>query len=442
VAVFLFARVQLVWFCLICLGAFLSTVVYLHSFPGEDSISHQFGEHQLVEGDVVKSIRSDSSQNIILRDLIVNDIPVSGGIQLFIPLFPEYAYGDRIRLRCDLETPEPFDGFRYDRFLASKNIYATCRSFYAPLLVSSLEVVSIVGLRDQAIDRIDQIFVEPHASLLVGLLFGQQRFSDAWENRFQRTGTTHIVAASGYNVSVVAILVFSSLLFFLVRRQRAFLLIVLAIIGFVIVAGGEAAVLRAGVMAILLLSARQIGRKASMVNILMLTACVMLFVNPRLLRDDIGFQLSMASTIGLIYFMPVLEKHLQFISERYEIRASFAATVAATVATLPIILFSFGSFSVIGPLVNLIILPFIPYIMVLGSISVLISSVLPQLGILVALPAWSLLEFVLRIVHATSRLSFASILISGPAQIIFGILSVFFLIILCAKLYANRSRHY
>ena len=59
VAVFLFARVQLVWFCLICLGAFLSTVVYLHSFPGEDSISHQFGEHQLVEGDVVKSIRSD-----------------------------------------------------------------------------------------------------------------------------------------------------------------------------------------------------------------------------------------------------------------------------------------------------------------------------------------------------------------------------------------------
>ncbi|MFH1711788.1 MAG: ComEC/Rec2 family competence protein [Patescibacteria group bacterium] len=367
----------------------------------------------LLSGVVVKASSSNKTQHLTLSQIKINDHQMDDRVLVFAPLFPEFDYGDQITLRCHLETPEPYEGFAHDRFLAAKNIYATCYTHEAPLRTAtsqgSVIKAGMMQLRSSVIERIDQTFGEPHGSLLAGLLLGEQRFSEDWEQVFLRTGTTHIVAASGYNVSVATFIV-SSILFALgIRRPRAFALIIAAIVAYVMLAGVEAPVVRAGVMGVLVLMSRQLGRKSTMTNVLLLTAALMLIANPRLLRDDVGFQLSMLSTVALIYFAPYLDQRFKFIPKAWTIRESFTATVAATLFTLPIIFISFGRLSIVGPFANLLILPAVPYAMAFGALGIVASFVSSSMGAIVSGPAWALLSYVLWSAESMAALPFASI---------------------------------
>lgn len=417
-ALFLFViiiRFERRWvlFCVVAFFIIVGIWMYEMALPGSNSVIHYRQTTQFVEGTVINVRINEKSQKLRVNNLIFDDINVEDRIVIFAPIFPEYEYGDRILLKCDLQTPEPIDDFRYDRYLAGKRVYATCYSRSAPILLSKHQGNAVKGVLLQAREHIikvnDRIFGEPHASLMIGLLLGEQRFTDAWEERFVRTGTTHIVAASGYNVAVVTFIIFALLTYFGVRRRRAFALILAAIAGYVILAGAEAAVIRAGVMGALVLVSQQLGRKSTMANVLLLTACIMLIVNPFLLRDDVGFQLSMLSTVGLIYFTPVLEKKFRFVPEMWSLRESVTATLAATLFTLPIVLLRFGRLSIISVVANVFVLPLIPYTMFFGVVAIVLGSISITLGMIVAGPAWALLYISLLIVETLSTLPFAII---------------------------------
>lgn len=387
--------------------------LYSMSFPSGNSVQNYAGESYRITGTVLDVGHSAKFQKLTLRELEIGNQFVDDGVLVFVPIFPEFKYGDRISLRCDLENPEPFNGFRYDRFLASKDIYATCFSFDSPILKEKNQgnkiIAGLLSNREKMIKKIDSIFGEPHAALLSGLLLGEQDFSEVWEERFFKTGTTHIVAASGYNVAVVTFIMFGVLARLGFKRPRAFAFILGSIMGYVVLAGAEAAVVRAGVMGTLVLLSRQLGRKSTMMNVLLLTATVMLLVNPRLLRDDVGFQLSMLSTIALIYFAPKLEKKFRFIPEDFTIRESFVATLAATLFTFPLVIFQFKAFSIISPIVNLLILPLVPYAMFFGGIAVFVGFINVAIATILSGPAWALLSVVLFIVEAMSELPIAMI---------------------------------
>jgi competence protein ComEC len=267
----------------------------------------------------------------------------------------------------------------------------------------------LARVHDGVVEKIDKTFGDPHAALLAGLLLGDQRFSDAWEEKFQATGTTHIVAASGYNVTVVSFILFGFLVYFGVRRQQAYGILLVGIIAYVFLAGGDAPVVRAGVMGSLVLTSKQLGRKTTMTNVLLLAAVLMLIPEPRLLRDDVGFQLSMLATIGLIYFAPTVDKWFSFVPKTFTLRESLSATVAATIFTLPIILFSFGNLSLVSPIANLLILPVIPYAMAFGAIALVIGFVSAPVGALAAGPAWALLTYVLWVIESLASLPFVNI---------------------------------
>lgn len=401
------------------IGLLLGAGRYWSVGPGANSIANEVGKSVVVEGRIIGADLKDDGvtyavdllsvethSNPARADRILVDAPISAVGKI----------GDRIRASCALEEPQPFDGFAYDRFLAAKSIYAICRLSSAPFTfapagpsISDRFYMTIGTVHEFVSRRTRSILPEPQATLLLGLLMGENSFSETWKTAFRETGTSHIVAASGYNVAVVADLALILLVTLGLYRRQAFPIVVLMIGGFVIIAGAGAAVIRAGVMGVLALTSRHIGRHTSPRNIIALTVAVMLLVEPRLLRDDVGFQLSMAATIGLIVLTDRIAPFLKRIPTSFGVRESLASTLAATISTLPITLVSFGSLSVVAPFVNMLVLPFIPFAMALGAGSILVSSILPSIGIWTALPAWTALVSMTGIIGASSRIPFASV---------------------------------
>ncbi len=406
--VFINRKVYFLIAVLVLLGFGFGVWRYLQTYPTQESIVNYIGKKIVISGTVVDTSMNESWQHLTLSDLKNENLELEDRVMLTTIAYPKYEYGDRISVECELEAPEQIEDFKYDRYLHSKNIWATCFSYktwnVAEDQGSALKGV-LLKVRGVFLNKMDQVFGEPHASLLSGLLFGEKRFTEVWEDRFLKTGTTHIVAASGYNISVVLWIAMSFFAILGVKRQKAFAFLVASIVGYILLAGADSAVFRAGVMGIVLILAHQSERRTNMFNILLLTAVVMLIINPRLLRDDVGFQLSMMSTTGLIYLSPIVKKKIKWVPKQFLIQESLTATLSATLMSLPIILFAFGSFSFVSMIANVLVLPWIPIAMAGGAISTLIGFINVHVGALLSAPAWLALTIMLWIIHALASLN-------------------------------------
>lgn len=380
---------------------------YIRTFPTDLSIAGLVKTEVMIEGTVRDVEVSNGWQKIVLSDLAVDNQLLEDRVQIIALTHPEFEYGDVVRAECELEAPGQIEDFAYDRFLAAKGIYATCFSY--DVWLQDQESTSwktvMLDAREMFIDQLDRVFGEPHGSLLVGLLLGEQRFTQEWEERFLKTGTTHIVAASGYNISVVLWLAMGFFATLGIKRQKAFAFLAAAVCGYILLAGADAAVFRAGVMGIVLLLANQTERRTSMVNVLLITATVMLVINPRLLRDDVGFQLSMMSTIGLIYLSPIIKTRLRWVPKVFVIQESIVATLSATFMSLPVLFLQFESFSFVSFITNVFVLPWIPLAMASGAIATCISFVSVLLAAVIAAPAWLALTIMLWCVQTFAALN-------------------------------------
>lgn len=392
-------------FCLFLalIGGILGITKYQSAGPGDPSVMLLAESEREIVAVVRSQEENDKDQKLVLRDVLVEDVFYKGGILATVPKYPEVRVGAKVSLGCTVDLPEEFDGFAYDKFLAAKSIYALCRTREQPYVVDAnawqSPIVFLDRLHGDVVGVIEKIFGEPQSALLAGLLLGDNDFSEEWKDRFVATGTSHIVAASGTNVAIVASVLFSIAIYAGIRRQEAYPVILLGIAAFVIVAGMEAAVTRAGIMAALVLTAKQAGRKTSPRNILLLTVAGMLLVEPRLLRDDVGFQLSVASTIGLLWLSKPFSEKLSWIPETLGLRESLATTLAATIATLPVVFIAFGRIVFVGPMANLFVLPFLPYAMSLGAVATVLGAVDTSLGTLLAGPAWVCLTAILELIR-------------------------------------------
>lgn len=356
--------------------------------------------------------RRVSSQRIILDDVVVADEPRAGKLLVWAPLYPEVFFGDAIVFNCRIETPEPFEGFAYDRHLASQGILAVClRPEYMD--VHPAESVSILGsllvLKMAAVHRLQMILPEPHASFLSGLLFGgSSSLSSDLKDDFAATGTSHILAASGFNVSLFSLTFLSWILTTRIGRKRGLILTTLLIVSYVLMAGATPAVIRAGIMGGAVILSKWISRKAFIPNVLLLTASVMFLMNPFVL-SDVGFQLSFAATAGILALTDRVEKHLKFIPNLFGLRTSFAASLSAIIVTLPILLWHFGTVSLVAPFTNLLVLPLVPYAMWLTLVSLGLVTVFGAIAQISVMPAWALSWFMLWLISVFGAIPFALI---------------------------------
>jgi competence protein ComEC len=244
---------------------------------------------------------------------------------------------------------------------------------------------------------------------MTGLVIGKSSgFSKEFSEKLKTTGTTHLVALSGYNISTV-LNWFTVLFGLFLLRKRAMWLSVFAVIAFVLMTGAEASVVRAAIMAVIVVVAKQIERPHSVGNAIVFTALVMILINPRVLVFDIGFQLSFTALVGIVYVKPALDvlfKRNMKNSGFLKWKENLTTTFAAQIAVLPILLMNFGFVTPIGIITNVLLLTFIPPTMALGVIILIANFFSDSLAFVASIPARIFLGYELGVINLFSKFDF------------------------------------
>lgn len=352
--------------------------------------------------------------------------------------FARFAYGDAVTVEGTISLPEAFETdigrvFDYRGYLRARGIEYSIA--YAEVTVEAHARANPVfahlyALKDSFMGQITQYLGPPHSGLGVGLLLGvKQALGDELELAFRKAGIMHIVVLSGYNIMLVIVFVMYVLSFFFPFRIRL-LLGMLAIAAFAVLVGPTATVLRASLMASLLLLATLTGRTYAVIQALLATGLAMLLINPYLLVHDVGFQFSFIATLGLIVLSPVIERHARFMPEAFGLRGFLVTTIAAQVFVTPILLYQIGEFSLVAVLVNLLVLPMVPVAMLLTFAVGVLAYVAPALAAFVAFFAHQSLAYIIGVAQWFASLPFSTITIPPFPFVLVGVSYVLILVLL------------
>ncbi len=358
----------------------------------------------------------ESRTRLTLSLLEVFDTRVDANILTSVERFPQFRYGDKLQVTGVLKKPENFETengrvFDYISYLAKDGIFYTI-SFPETKLISSGHGNKIKrGLflvKQKWLETIQKLIPDPHAALLGGLVVGaKESLGEELEEMFRVTGIIHIVVLSGYNVTIVA----ESLMrfFSFLPRFLSLSLGALSIILFAILTGASATIVRASIMALLVLLARATGRTNEITHALFLAAFFMVLHNPMIVLFDPSFQLSFLATLGLIYVAPQIEKYFKLVPTKWQLREFATATVATQIFVLPLLLYMVGELSLVALPVNILVLAFIPLTMLFGFLTGVIGFLSNTLAFPFSIVSYILLSYELFIVDLFARFPFASV---------------------------------
>lgn len=332
-----------------------------------------------------------------------------------VPTYPEFRYGDEVMVVGKLITPKNFEAegqvraFDYRSYLAKDNIHY--QMYFPKVTVVSHGKGSAIreklsNIKSSLIKNISQNIPEPESSLASGITLGaKQSLGDELLQKFRETGVAHIVVLSGYNIAVVAGIISRLVIFmpFSIRLAMS----VLGIILFAVMVGGGATVVRATIMALIIILARVLGREGDALRALALAGGIMVFVNPMILLSDVSFQLSFSATLAIVVFVPIIEKYFIFISNRV-LREIIATTFATQIFVMPLILYHMGTVSLVGFISNIFILPVVPLAMLVVAL-VAVFAWVPLIGSVLAIFAYSVLTYIVTAVEIFAKVPLASI---------------------------------
>jgi len=368
-------------------------------------VGRTFNEKAVVQ----KVTQSTFGQNIILK---LQEEKIS--VLLQAPQYPEYVYGEILSISCIAKAIENKDvSFDYRMYMAKEGVLYQCDK-------SKIQKVGendgnwiyakIISARNMFEEKITKVIPAPYSALAIGLLLGGNGgLSKEIQNDFSRTGMTHIVAVSGYNVTIIAEYLILLGIFLGLWRKQAIWFALVGIILFVMMAGLPASAVRAGVMSGILLWAMKHGRLASCENAIIFAAAIMLFINPLLLRWDVGFQLSFLATLGIVAAAPFWEKSFAAKNKALGISEMITLSLSAQIFVLPIIAYNFNIVSLISLLANVFILPIIPLSMLLVFLVCVFGFLFPPLSLVFSWLVFLLLFYEIKLIHILADFRWASV---------------------------------
>jgi len=338
---------------------------------------------------------------------------LDGKILVTTTKYSQYQYGDKLKITGDLLTPEEFPDFNYKDYLAKEGIYSVV---YFPEIEpikrnqGNFIYTKILSFKNKLRESISQNLSPPQSSILGAIILGDKsRISQEWKEKLNYAGVRHITAVSGMHVAILTSVLMSLLIGLGLWRQQAFYIAVILVILFIIMTGLQPSAIRAGIMGGLFLFGQYLGKQSVSSRAIIIAGALMLGQNPLLLRLDVGFQLSFLAMFGIIYLMPAFQNLLRKIPNFFQLRNILAMTLSAQIFTLPILIYNFGYFSRIAPLSNVLIVPFLPYIMISGFIFGIVGIVFPVLGWILCWPCWLLLTYLIKTIDLFSQVSWASL---------------------------------
>jgi len=395
-----------------------------------------YGQEVILEGIIV----SEPEKRINQQKFQFRSEGIPSNVLITVELYPEYYYGDRLKISGKLQEPFQFEDFDYKQYLAKDKIYLVS---YWPIIIrlsqnqGNYVFQRIFNFKDKLRNVIGKTLLPPQSAILSAILLGDKYgLSDSLKEKLNLSGTRHIVAISGMHMIIMTqILLFLALALGLWRNQAFYFVLILLIL-YIIMIGAPASAVRAGVMAGLLLLAQRLGRLRSADRAIVYTATAMLIVNPLLLKADVGFQLSFVATLSIIYLKPILDEKTINWFNPMRLKDILTMTIAAQLGVLPLLIFHFGRLSLISPLANLLIVPFLPLIMISGIILSLSGLIWLSLAEIIAWPVWFLLTYVLKVIEYLSSFPWAAYEFENISWVV---LSIYYLVLVGFVWYQKKK---
>lgn len=344
--------------CIIFLCAALLGALYYHLYfhIEEAKTNLPFGERS-----TFSMIVSDEPQPTEKFLMLATEAepPFAGTIEILAPPESHFQYGDLLEVN-GVVNPSDMQGGNAIMFTPKITVLAEHRGFWLREWMINLKLAIL--------QRFREALPEDQAALLGGIAFGSKvSFKQDLKNAMALSGTTHLVAVSGYNITIV-IVAAGNLFGRFFSRRTTFFTAIIALVLFMFMVGAQASAVRAAIMGFLALVARQIGEEFSMRNAIVFTAAFMALLDPGILTGNLSFILSFLSLAGIVYLGPPLQKLLRYSGDGglFDWKESATTTMSAQLAVMPVLINSFGRFSVMAIGANILILATVPLTMFFG----------------------------------------------------------------------------
>ena len=411
----LIRRGRLVIIGIILLAVFLGAWRTTAAFRQTSVLSTMAGTKQTVtlEGVAASDFTlSASGGHYTFRVLRIGATAVDDDVEVFGADWIRPSWGQELTITGKLQAPKNSGDFDYASYLAKGGIHALMyfptygvpESLPVPWSVRIIRPLYV--MRDALISSVLRAVPQPESAYINGIIFGTRgTITTDLADAFARTGTSHILAISGYNITIVAAALMA--LMAPLGKRRSYWLVVGGVIAFTLMTGAGASVVRAAIMGILGLTAVQLGRRQDVGTGILLAAALMCAFNPLLLRWDVGFQLSFLALIGIAYIEPLIRSARVPASMMPLVEAA-STTIAANIFVMPLIVFDFGTLALYTLPANLIVLPLVPLAMALGFATGIAGIIIPFLGSLVGQVAWLVSAFQIAVIRFFSSLPYAA----------------------------------
>ncbi len=389
----------------------IACVRFLFFTPHKPDFHNAIGKEVTLEG----VINDDPDIRLKTKHLNIKLKNSETTILVYVDRNMEVRYGDLVYVKGVLEEPENFitnsgKEFNYRRYLTNQDIYYIIKNADLKIITTDNgnKIKSLLfKIKNNFLEKINSVIPSPESDLGGGLVLGVRGgFDDDMKNEFIETGTIHIVALSGYNISIVAdgvMKVFGLIFSQVISIIFGFFIIIL----FIIMTGASATAIRAGIMATIMLLGKLSGRRYVAGRALVVAAFLMITYEPRIIVN-MSFQLSFIATAGVLFVTPKVIHWFRFVPMRFGFREMIATTVAATISVLPILLYLTGVFSLVSIPANILILLFIPITMLLVFLTGVLGFVYTPISIIFGYISYLLLAYILYVIHLFGSLSFAS----------------------------------
>jgi competence protein ComEC len=252
----------------------------------------------------------------------------------------------------------------------------------------------------------NRIIASPASSLASGMLFGEETSSKELKDTFRVAGLSHIVVLSGFNIAIVI-----GFVLFVLRFLPLFVRIGLAslsVIIFVCMVGAEASVMRATIMSFIGLLAVVVGRQYVAQQALLISFLCIILYEPYALTHDVSLHLSFLATAGIVYGTTIVDSLIPSRVTSRSLRELTSTTCAAYIATVPYLMYTFGSVSLYALFANMLALPLVPIGMFVSFLTLVVSYCAPALALSIGFVTSTLLDVIVMIARVTAELPFAS----------------------------------
>ena len=342
-------------------------------------------------------------------------------------------YGDLIEIKGEYSAPEVarnYKGFDYSQYLKTLNIYGPIKVEESKIINKnqlSPILISINNIKEKMIDNANRNMPKRTANLLLGILIGERdNIQEDIIESFRTANLSHILAVSGAHTSYIILGITYLISKSKTPKRIGYIITIINLLIFIIITGASYSVVRACIMAIVVIGAKICYRKENFFTSICISLIIILIQNPFAI-NDIGLKLSFMGTAGIVIFNKSITNFFIKLKIKQKIAEALSVTFSAQLMIMPITILNFNTISLTFFISNILASPLLGIIIIFGFISIFISSILNPISKILFLILHIFLELLILVSKVTEKIPGSSILVRTP-NILFAI--VYYILIL------------